>query len=65
MSEQLGVVSVQMVIDSEPIYCINYVLSVDDNILCAYHRSLRDAGELYRIQAVNWGLESLVAICAI
>ena len=43
MSEQLEVVSVEMVVDGELVYCFNDVLSVDDKLLRAYHRSMRTA----------------------
>ena len=33
MSEQLGVLNVDMLVDREPIYCLNDVISVDDTLL--------------------------------
>ena len=55
----------EVVVYGEPIYGLNDILSVDDELL-ACQRSLQNAaGKLYRIWAVKRALESLFATCVI
>ena len=43
VSKELGVVRIEMVIDDKSVYCLLDVLGVHDELLWAYHRTLRNA----------------------
>ena len=62
VSKELGVVRIEVVVDDKPVYCLLDVLGVHDELLWAYHRTLRNAtGKRNWSRAAVWSCESLRA----
>ena len=58
----MRVVCIEVVVDDKPVYCLLDVLGVQDELLWAYHRTLRNAtGKRNWSRAAAWSCESLRA----
>ena len=62
VSKELGVVRIEVGVDDKLVYCLVDILGVHNELLLAYHRSLRNAtGKRDWSRAAAWSCESLCA----
>ena len=62
VSKELEVVRIEVVVDDKPVCCLLDVLGIHDELLWAYHRTLRIAtGKHNCSRAAAWSCESLRA----